>query len=86
MLSPSQLNWLHVGGLASVASERRTGVPAALSLAQSVFESGWGAHFSGLNNCFGIKANGRGIGHVIGGNARGGEGAVCHLAAPLRVV
>lgn len=61
-LTPSQLQFLQLAAVASVASEKATGLPAPLSLAQAIFESGWGAHMSGQNNCFGIKANGRGCG------------------------
>lgn len=43
---------------AAIASEQATGVPAAITIAQSVLESGWGR--TGLaiqaNNYFGIKA------------------------------
>lgn len=43
--------------LAAQHSQRTTGVPACLSLAQWALESGWGrAMPADSNNCFGIKA------------------------------
>ena len=61
MLTPQQVQFLNSAALAAVACEKTTGVPAALTVAQAVFESGWGSHCPGCN-CFGIKANGRGCG------------------------
>ena len=46
---------LRAAAAAAQASERATGVPALLSLAQWALESGWGEHAPG-HNCFGIKA------------------------------
>jgi flagellar protein FlgJ len=60
-LNPSQVAFLGLAATAAVQSQKATGVPAALTLAQAIFESGWGAHMPG-NNCFGLKANGRGCG------------------------
>ena len=38
-------------------SERLTGVPASITIAQAILESGWGKHHMGsANNYFGIKA------------------------------
>ena len=38
-------------------SEQRSGVPASVTLAQAILESGWGEHHLGdANNYFGIKA------------------------------
>jgi flagellar protein FlgJ len=38
-------------------SEQRSGVPASVTLAQAILESGWGEHHMGdANNYFGIKA------------------------------
>lgn len=42
--------------VASVGSERATGVPAELTAAQAILESGWLQHAPG-NNAFGIKAH-----------------------------
>lgn len=39
---------------AAKASEKKTGVPAVVSMAQWILESGWGAHSPG-NNPFGMK-------------------------------
>jgi flagellar protein FlgJ len=46
-----------LGMLAQAAQDcqRRTGIPASLTLAQAALESGWGARAPG-NNLFGIKA------------------------------
>ena len=56
MLSPSQSDFLAIAAIAAVQSEKETKLPAALTLAQAIFESGWGSHSPG-NNCFGIKAH-----------------------------
>lgn len=63
MLTPSQTQFLGLAADAAVQSEKSTGVPAPLTLAQAIFESGWGSACPG-NNCFGIKSNGRGCGTV----------------------
>jgi hypothetical protein len=43
----------------ALRTQRKTGLPASASLAQWVWESGWGKHIpSGSNNPFGIKATG----------------------------
>jgi flagellar protein FlgJ len=55
MLSPLQKERLRSAAQSAVTSERATGVPAELTVAQWVLESKWGAHAPG-NNCFGIKA------------------------------
>jgi hypothetical protein len=41
---------------AAQMSMQATGIPACISLSQWALESAWGAHNSGKNNCFGIKA------------------------------
>jgi flagellum-specific peptidoglycan hydrolase FlgJ len=56
MLQRKQLDALNAFSRAAVRSERLYGVPAELSVAQAVLESGWGARMPG-NNCFGIKAS-----------------------------
>jgi flagellar protein FlgJ len=56
MLQPRQLDALNAFSRAAVRSERLYGVPAELSVAQAVLESGWGARMPS-NNCFGIKAS-----------------------------
>lgn len=46
---------------ASVKSEAETKLPAAFTLSQSIFESGWGSRMPG-NNCFGIQVDHHGSG------------------------
>lgn len=43
--------------LAAQHSERATGTPACVALAQWAHESAWGKYMSGRNNPFGIKGN-----------------------------
>ena len=50
----SQVEALAAITTAAVASEKATGVPAELTAAQCIFESGWLKVAPG-NNCFGIK-------------------------------
>ena len=47
-----------IGMLAQAAQDcqRKTGIPASITLAQAALESGWGAQAAG-NNLFGIKAD-----------------------------
>lgn len=58
MLNPKQSEFLALASRAAVAAERRYGVPAELTCAQAVLESGWGRRSPG-NNCFGLKATAR---------------------------
>lgn len=55
MLSPTQLSNLKIACQEAVSSEKSTGVPAPLTVAQWALESGWGSKTE-QNNCFGIKA------------------------------
>lgn len=42
---------------AAQAAEAETGIPASVTLAQFILESGWGAHIpANSNNAFGVKA------------------------------
>jgi flagellum-specific peptidoglycan hydrolase FlgJ len=42
---------------AAQTSEQKTGVPASVTIAQAILESGWGkSHMGDANNYFGIKA------------------------------
>lgn len=58
-LTPQQQDALQKIATASVECERRTGVPAEITAAQAILESGWLKSAPG-NNCFGIKANSKG--------------------------
>ena len=57
MPSTDQLSRLAAVVPFAQATERRWGVPASITLAQWIFESGWGADRIAIecNNCFGIK-------------------------------
>ncbi|MDX8151728.1 glucosaminidase domain-containing protein [Patulibacter brassicae] len=58
-------------GPGASTSDRRTGVPAAVTLGQGILESGDGQHTAGANNYFGIKAA-----HKGGQRYRWGDEAV----------
>ncbi len=58
MLNPKQSEFLALASSAAVAAEALSGVPAELTTAQAILESGWGRACPG-NNCFGIKATPR---------------------------
>jgi flagellum-specific peptidoglycan hydrolase FlgJ len=52
---------------AAQASELQTGVPASVTIAQAIIESGWGhSHFGTANNYFGIKAQTKHVKHGKG--------------------
>lgn len=61
MLTVQQQQALVQIATAAVASERTTQLPAELSAAQCIFESGWLSRCPG-NNCFGIKPDDHGAG------------------------
>ncbi len=61
MLTDQQNTFLSTAATAAVAAEKTTGLPAELTLAQAIYESGWGARMPG-NNCFGIKPDHHGAG------------------------
>jgi len=58
-MTPEQTTFLAMSGEAARASMKTTNVPASVTVAQAILESGWGK--TGLaqkcNNYFGIKAN-----------------------------
>jgi len=58
MATPAeQKAFIKVASAAAQKSEEKTGVPAAVTIAQAILESGWGEHHMGdANNYFGIKA------------------------------
>lgn len=60
-MTPQQQDALRQIAGAAIASERATGLPAEVSAAQCIFESGWLTRCP-ANNCFGIKADAHGSG------------------------
>jgi flagellum-specific peptidoglycan hydrolase FlgJ len=55
-----QQAFIKKAGAAAKKSEAETGVPASVTIAQAILESGWGEHHMGdANNYFGIKAQER---------------------------
>jgi flagellum-specific peptidoglycan hydrolase FlgJ len=58
MATPAeQKAFIKSASVAAQKSEQKTGVPASVTIAQAILESGWGAHHMGdANNFFGIKA------------------------------
>jgi flagellum-specific peptidoglycan hydrolase FlgJ len=56
-VNSTESNFLQAAAPAAMASCRATGVPASVTMAQAILESGWGQHMpAGSNNPFGIKA------------------------------
>lgn len=50
---------------AAKSMQEKHGIPAAITLAQMIYEGGWGtSEFASQNNHFGMKGNGKGEGHV----------------------
>ena len=49
--------FIKAAGSAAKKSEKQTGVPASVTVAQAILESGWGeVHMGDANNYFGIRA------------------------------
>lgn len=64
--------FIEAAGSAAKKSEKETGVPASVTVAQAILESGWGeAHMGDANNYFGIKAQVRNRKVEFGDVARG---------------
>ena len=67
-LSAEKKAFIEAAGIAARASEADTGVPASVTIAQAILESGWGkSHMGDANNYFGIKAQVK-SGKVVFGN------------------
>ncbi len=67
-----QQAFIKSAGSAAKKSETETGVPASVTIAQAIVESGWGEHHMGdANNYFGIKAQEVGGKVVFGDVATG---------------
>ena len=57
-LSEAQKQFIKDASAAAKVSQKATGVPASIIIAQAVLESGWGkSHMGSANNYFGIKAH-----------------------------
>jgi flagellum-specific peptidoglycan hydrolase FlgJ len=57
MATAAQTAFIKAAAKAAQKSEEETGVPASITIAQAILESGWGKHHLGdANNYFGIKA------------------------------
>ena len=57
MSKPAHEAFIKAAGSAAKKSEKQTCVPASVTVAQAILESGWGeAHMGHANNYFGIKA------------------------------
>ena len=72
-LTDSQKQFIKDAAVAAQASEKATGVPASVTIAQAILESGWGkSHMGDANNYFGIKAQEDKKGNVTFGNVATG--------------
>ena len=74
MATPAeQKAFIKTASVAAQKSEQETGVPASVTIAQAILESGWGEHHMGdANNFFGIKAQEDKNGKVTFGNVATG--------------
>jgi flagellar protein FlgJ len=71
--------FIHSAAVAAKQSEAATGVPASITIAQAILESGWGGHHIGkANNYFGVKA------HTVHGKVDHGAIATGHVAVNTR--
>jgi flagellum-specific peptidoglycan hydrolase FlgJ len=61
MLTQPQEDFLALASKSAVQSEMQTGFPAAITVAQAIYESGWGKAMPG-NNALGIKSDSKGSG------------------------
>src|SRR5262249_50400315 len=70
----------------AIAAQRRYGVPAAVTIAQAIDESGWGQSTLAVNdhNLFGIKGSGP-AGSVLLPTQEDQNGQVVTLTSPFRV-
>jgi flagellum-specific peptidoglycan hydrolase FlgJ len=83
----AQRAFIEAAGAAAQASQRATGVPASVTVAQAILESDWGrSTIAGANNYFGIKAtSGPGPAGVVWANTREFiGGAWTTVQAPFR--
>lgn len=56
-MTEAESNFLQLAAPAAIASQGATGVPASITIAQAILESGWGKQVPpNSNNYFGIKA------------------------------
>ena len=56
-MTENESNFLKLAAPAAIASQAATGVPASITIAQAILESGWGKSVPpDSNNYFGIKA------------------------------
>lgn len=78
---PKNLAFVRSAIVPAQESEKTTGVPASITIAQAILESGWGHHHIGdANNYFGVKAQSVGETVVYGDVASG------YLDVPTREV
>jgi flagellum-specific peptidoglycan hydrolase FlgJ len=56
-INAAHVAFIQAAGNPARSSERQTGVPASVTIAQAILESAWGRHHMGAaNNYFGVKA------------------------------
>jgi tellurite resistance protein len=80
-MASAQLDFIRRAAPGAQRGFRDFGVPASVTIAQAILESGWGkAHIGSANNYFGIKA------HMVGGRVEKGPIATGFVVRPTKEV
>jgi flagellum-specific peptidoglycan hydrolase FlgJ len=84
MLTAAQQKFIDTLGPMAKAAQDKTKVPASVTIAQAILETGWGHHtIADANNLFGIKGVGP-AGSVTVSTREVFNGSECYVDAPFR--